>query len=74
MKGGGINALMYGLTRCVVGCYQNNESRGKGGLAKVSHGNLFVTDGQMPERALKSIEARLRYGQSMQIRPIKRTR
>lgn len=30
MKGGGIDALMYDSTCCVVVCYQNNESREKG--------------------------------------------
>lgn len=41
---------------CVVVCYRNNENPPrKGGLAKMNtHGNFFVTDRQMPERALKS--------------------
>lgn len=73
MKGEGINALMYGLTYCVVVCAIKTMRAAKRGTREDTHGNLFVTDGQMPERALKPTEARLRCKQSMQIRPIKRT-
>lgn len=57
MKGEGIDALRRQIVR-----YQNNESREKGDSRRHSRGSLFVTDRQMPERALKSTEARLRRG------------
>jgi len=51
MKGREINALMYSLMYCVVVCYQNNEIAAKRGTREDTHGNLFITDGQLPERA-----------------------
>ena len=58
---------------CVVVCYQNNEIAAKRGTREDTHGNLFVTDGQLQERGLKLTGARLRCRRSMQIQSIKRT-
>jgi len=60
MKGKENNALMSSLMYCVVVCYQNNEIAAKRETREDTQGNLFITDGQLPERKLKLIEVRLR--------------